>query len=208
MPLGYKPNTVRESIIAALEALRHPKAKRGKKLKRCGTQRRESKALTTERTEQDGVRRRNKGVTPKRRWGTSGNMIGANLMKQLIWGAGAVHVGIVLANVPLVGRLRVGERLAGVPRFLRQIVYVHWAYILIVVGLFAALCFGFASELAGGSGLGRFLSGFMAGFWLLRIVLQVFYYDQELRRENRGMDLLYVGSLVGLVGIFGMAVLR
>jgi hypothetical protein len=39
-------------------------------------------------------------------------------------------------------------------------------------------------------------------------VLQVFYYDQELRRENRGMDLLYVGSLVGLVGIFGMAVLR
>jgi hypothetical protein len=138
----------------------------------------------------------------------SGNMIGANLMKQLIWGAGAVHVGIVLANVPLVGRLRVGERLAGVPRFLRQIVYVHWAYILIVVGLFAALCFGFASELAGGSGLGRFLSGFMAGFWLLRIVLQVFYYDQELRRENRGMDLLYVGSLVGLVGIFGMAVLR
>ena len=94
--------------------------------------------------------------------------------------------GSWLANVPLVGRLRVGERLAGVPRFLRQIFYVHWVYILIVLGLFAALCFGFASDLAGGSGLGRFLSGFMAGFWLLRIVLQVFYYDPELRRENRG----------------------
>jgi hypothetical protein len=128
-----------------------------------------------------------------------------NLMKEFIWLAGAVHVGIVLANVPLLGRLRVGERLAGVPRFLRQIVYVHWAYILIVVGLFAALCFRFAAELAGASGLGRFLSGFMAGFWLLRIVLQVFYYDRELRRENRGLDLLYVGSLIALVWIFGMA---
>jgi cyanate permease len=85
---------------------------------------------------------------------------------------------------------------------------VHWVYIVIVLGLFAALCFGFAPELAGGSGLGRFLSGFMAGFWLLRIVLQIFYYDREIRRENRGMDLLYVVALVALVGIFGMAVLR
>jgi hypothetical protein len=138
----------------------------------------------------------------------SGSFLGAGLMKPLIWFAGAVHVGIVLANIPLLGRLRVGERLAGVPRFLRQIVYVHWAYILIVVGLFAALCFGFAAELAGASGLGRFLSAFMAGFWLLRIVLQVFYYDRELRRENRGMDTLYVVSLVVLVGILGLAALR
>jgi hypothetical protein len=132
----------------------------------------------------------------------------ANLMKELIWFAGAVHVGIVLANIPLPGRLRVRERLAGVPRFLRQIVYVHWAYIVIVVGLFAALCFGFADELAGASGLGRFLSGFIAGFWLLRIVLQVFYYDKEVRHENRGLDFLYVGSLIVMVGIFGIAAIR
>jgi hypothetical protein len=129
----------------------------------------------------------------------------AALMRELIWGAGAVHVGIVLANIPLPGRLRVRERLAPVPRFLRQIFYVHWVYIVIVVGLFAALCFGFAPELAGASGLGRFLSGFMAGFWLLRIGLQVFYYDAEIRRENRGLDMLYLGALVVLVVIFGAA---
>src|ERR1700756_622220 len=112
----------------------------------------------------------------------------AALLKELIWGAGAVPAGIVLANIPLPGRLRVRERLAGVPHFLRQIFYVHWIYIVIVLGLFATLCFGFASELTGGSLLGRFLSGFMAGFWLLRIGLQVFYYDVELRRENRALD--------------------
>ncbi len=132
----------------------------------------------------------------------------SELMKQLIWVAGAVHLGIVAANVPLPGRLRVRERLAGVPRFLRQIFYVHWLYIVIVVGLFAALCFGFAPDLAGSSLLGRFLSGFIAGFWLLRIVLQIFYYDREVRRENRGLDLLYVGSLIALVVIFGIAALR
>lgn len=131
----------------------------------------------------------------------------ANWMVRAIWGAGLAQVGIILANIPLPGRLRVRERLAGVPRFLRQIFYVHWIYIVIVLGLFAALCFGFAPELAGGSALGRFLSAFMAAFWLLRIGLQVFYYDGEVRRENRGLDLLYVASLAVLVVVFGIAAL-
>jgi len=129
-------------------------------------------------------------------------------MTRAIWGAGAVQVGIMLANVPLPGRLRVRERLAGVPRFVRQIFYVHWVYIVIVLGLFAALCFAFAAELAGASGMGRFLSGFIAGFWLLRIVLQVFYYDREVRREHRGMDMLYLGSLAVMVVVFAVAALR
>ena len=130
------------------------------------------------------------------------------LMKELIWGAGAVHVGIIAANIPLPRRLQVRERLAGVPRFLRQIFYVHWIYIVIVLSLFAALCFAFAPDLAGGSALGRFLSGFIAAFWLLRIVLQLFYYDREIRRENRRLDFLYVGSLLVLVAIFGLAAVR
>jgi hypothetical protein len=126
----------------------------------------------------------------------------AEWMVRAIWAAGAVHVGIMAANVPLPGRLKVRERLAGVPNFVRQIFYVHWVYIVIVLGMFAALCFGFAPELAGASRLGRFLSGFMAGFWLLRIGLQIFYYDGEVRRENRGLDALYVASLAVLVAIF------
>lgn len=127
------------------------------------------------------------------------------MMIRAIWGAGFVHVGIILANIPLPGRLRVRERLSNVPRFVRQIFYVHWIYIVIVLGLFASLCFGFARDLAGGSALGRFLSAFMAAFWLLRIVLQVFYYDPDIRRENRALDSLYLGSLSVLVVVFGMA---
>ncbi len=129
-------------------------------------------------------------------------------MIRAIWGAGIVHVGIMAANVPLPGGLRLRERLAGVPSFIRQIFYVHWVYIVIVLGLFAALCFGFAPELAGASSLGRFLSAFMAGFWLLRIVLQIFYYDREIRRENWMLDRMYLGSLVVLVIVFGVASLR
>ncbi len=126
-------------------------------------------------------------------------------MVRAIWAAGFVHVGIIAANVPLPGRLRVRDHLAVVPRFIRQIFYVHWIYIIIVLGMFAALCFGFAHELAGGSTLGRFLSFFLCAFWLLRIVLQLFYYDREVRRQNRTLDALYLLSLVVLVVVFALA---
>jgi hypothetical protein len=129
----------------------------------------------------------------------------AEFMRKAIWSAGVIYLGIIAANIPLPGRLRVRERLAGAPRFLRQIFYVHWIYIVIVLGLFALLCFGFTSELAGASPLGRFLSAFMAGFWLLRIGLQLFYYDAEVRRENKALDALYLVSLTVLVVIFGGA---
>ncbi len=129
-------------------------------------------------------------------------------MTRAIWAAGAVQLCIIAANVPLPAKLRVRERLAGVPPFVRQIFYVHWAYIVIVLGMFAALCFRFARELAGATAIGRFLSGFMAAFWLLRIGLQIFYYDREIRRENRVLDALYLVALFVLVAVFGAAALR
>lgn len=122
---------------------------------------------------------------------------------RLIWLAGAVQAGIVFANIPLPRRLRVRENLARVPAFLRQIFYVHWIYIVLVVGLFSALCFGFASDLTGATPLGRFLSAFLCAFWLLRVLLQWFYYDPEIRRANRWLDALYLLALAGLVAIFG-----
>ena len=127
---------------------------------------------------------------------------------QLIWTAGAIHAGIVFANLPLPGRLRVRENLHTVPRFLRQIFYVHWAYIVVVVGFFSLLCFGFGHELAGASPLGRFLSAFIAVFWLARLLLQWFYYDAGVRRVNRRLDAMYALSLLALIGIFGWSAMH
>jgi hypothetical protein len=124
---------------------------------------------------------------------------------RLIWMAGAIQAGIVLVNGVLPGRLRVRENVVSVPEFIRQIFYVHWVYIVLMVGFFSALCFGFAHDLSGASALGRFLSGFMASFWLLRVGLQCFYYDREVRRANRWLDALYLASLITLSFIFARA---
>lgn len=127
---------------------------------------------------------------------------------RLIWVAGAIQGGIVLVNGILPGRLRVREKMEDVPTFLKQIFYVHWIYLVLIVGWFSALCFGFAGELSGGSALGRFLSGFIAVFWLLRVALQCFYYDRAVRRANRQLDAVYLASLVALSLIFGWAALH
>jgi len=124
-----------------------------------------------------------------------------------LWVAGAIQTAIVLANAVLPAKLNVHKGMASVPRSLRQVFVVHWIYIVLTVSLFSLVCFFFARDLAGGSRLGRFLCIAMGGFWGLRLPLQLFYYDAELRRENRALDLAYVLALVALIAIFGAAAL-
>ena len=124
-----------------------------------------------------------------------------------LWVAGAIQMAIVLSNAVLPARLNVRTGMASVPRFLRQVFAVHWTYILLTVSLFSLLCLFFARDLASGSKLGRFLCIGMGVFWGLRLPLQLFYYDAELRRQNRALDVAYVLALVVLVAIFGAAAL-
>ena len=73
----------------------------------------------------------------------------SNLMPKFIWIAGGIQAGIVVANFLLPRMLRVRELLLPVPHFLKQVFYVHWVYIVIVVGFFSVLSFRFARELSG-----------------------------------------------------------
>lgn len=70
---------------------------------------------------------------------------------------------------------------------------------------YSILCLAFAPELAGGSPLGRFLSGSLCVFWLLRAGIQIMYYDREIRRAHRIADLSFIASLIFLAVVFGAA---
>jgi len=122
--------------------------------------------------------------------------------------AGAVQLAIGLANLPLASRLQYRKNLAGVSAMVRQVFYVHAAYILLVVLGFAALSLLFPAELAGGRPLGRFLSAFLAIFWLLRVPIQLFYYPVEIRRQNRLADVIFTVAFAFLAVVFGLAATR
>ncbi len=122
-----------------------------------------------------------------------------------IWTAGAIHLLLVAANAFLPSTLRCRDALRQGPPIVRQIFIVHWAYIAALLVGFSVLCFRFAPELAGGNSLGRFLSGSLAIFWLVRIPVQLLYYDSSIRRQHRLGDLMFTVAIGFLAGVFAIA---
>jgi len=118
-----------------------------------------------------------------------------------------VQLAILAANFVVPGKLHCRENLARVSPMIRSVFIVHWVYILMMIAMFSAICFGFAPELAGGSRLGRFLSAAMALFWLPRIPIQLFVYDRELRRNNRLGDVAILAAFSFIALVLGAAAL-
>jgi len=108
-----------------------------------------------------------------------------NRLVPYIWAAGIIQWVIAAANLFIPGKLGYGENLVKVSAIVHQIFIVHAVYIVgVLIGL-GALSMCFAPELASGQGLGRFLSLMMAAFWLPRIVVQLGYYDERVKAQNR-----------------------
>jgi len=126
----------------------------------------------------------------------------------LIWAAGAVQLAILAGNFILPAKLECRANLARVSPMIRHVFIVHWVYIVAILGIFSALCFFFAPDLAGASRLGRFLSATLALFWFPRIPIQLFLYDAELRRKHRLGDVMMLLALSFLVAVFGFAALK
>jgi hypothetical protein len=124
-----------------------------------------------------------------------------------LWVAGAIQLVIIAANFALPKKLRCRENLVKVSPMIHEVFVVHWIYIVLVLGIFTTLCFWFAPELAGGSRLGRFLSLAMAIFWLLRVPIQLFFYDPEIRRQNRLADVAFLLTFSYLGMVFGASAL-
>jgi hypothetical protein len=119
--------------------------------------------------------------------------------------AGALHLVVASANIFAFRKFRYLEHLRNVPPVLRQVFLVQNAYIMLVQVGFALLCFFFADELTSGRPLGRALAGFLAVFWGTRVLLQLFYYDRELRRANRLFDVLFLIADGYLAVVFTLA---
>jgi hypothetical protein len=125
----------------------------------------------------------------------------------LLWLAGLVQILIAASNLFLPRKLHYQENLGRVAPIIRQIFVVHSVYIVGVLLLFAALTLGFASDLASGKGLGRFLAAGIAVFWLFRAPVQLLYYDASLRRTNRFGDVAFTAAAILLTVTYGAAAL-
>ena len=119
-------------------------------------------------------------------------------------GAGMILLGLVLANFVAAKRWRYSENLAGSEAMVRQIFYVHCAYIVAIIAALAVLCLGWPHLLIEDR-MGRVLCGFFGLFWGSRVVVQLTYYDKEVRRRDRGWDVFFLGVFAVLSTVFTLA---
>ena len=115
-----------------------------------------------------------------------------------------ILTGLVLANFVAAKRWRYAENLAGSAVIVRQVFYVHCAYIVVIIAALALLCLGWPGLLLEG-GMSRVLCVFFALFWGSRVVVQLTYYDRELRRADRGWDIFFLGVFLVLSTVFTLA---
>ncbi|MGE0608086.1 MAG: hypothetical protein AB7O62_13410 [Pirellulales bacterium] len=123
----------------------------------------------------------------------------------LFWIAGGLHLLIASANLFAVRMFHYRQNMQQVSAVVREVFWVQNVFLELTLAGFAMLCFAFSGDLAGGSQMGQCCSGFLALFWGLRLVLQLFYYDQEVRRRYRALDVLFVLAQVYLTGLFTLA---
>jgi hypothetical protein len=129
----------------------------------------------------------------------------------LIFIAGLLHFGILLASalVPVV--LDWKGDLAKLPPLSRQLIWVHGAFIVLIIVGFGMLAVALPGELASGTLLARAICLLIAVFWGARLVVQFFVFDAKPYLRHWFLALGYNGlTLVFLFHaiVFGIGALR
>lgn len=129
-------------------------------------------------------------------------------LETLIRVGGVLHASLLVAGALIPFVLDWRRDLQKTARLTQQIVWVHGAFIVLVVCGFGAGSILLASEFTDGTPLARALCGFIATFWLARLAVQLFWLDAEpylsnwfLRLGYRGLS----GVFAYLALVYGMA---
>ena len=123
----------------------------------------------------------------------------------LLWVAGVLQGLVAVANLFAVRMFGYREAVRAMPGPVAEVFVVQNLFIMLTVLGAAGLSLLFAGELVGGGRLARAVSGFLACFWAVRLVVQLFFYDRTLRRRFRVFDALFVLTFIFLTGVFAAA---
>ena len=119
-------------------------------------------------------------------------------LENLIRVGGILHLGILIASALTPRALDWRGELRRLSDLSRHVVWVHGAYVVLMVVGFAFVSLLHAEALAEGTALGRSVCGFIAVFWGGRLAIQLVLFDA---RPYLKRSLLKVGYH-GLTAVF------
>ena len=106
---------------------------------------------------------------------------------------GVCHFGILLASALVPRVLDWNRELARVSPLSRHLIWTHGVFIVLTIVAFGAISVANAETLSAGSALARWFCGFVAVFWLSRLVVQLFLFDARPYLTNAVLKLGYHG---------------
>jgi hypothetical protein len=117
-------------------------------------------------------------------------------LELLIFVGGVVHFGILIASALVPKVLDWKDSLGKLDGLSRQLVWVHGAFIVLVIIGFGLLSVLLAGELVSGTPLARAVCLFIASFWAARLVVQFFIFDAKPYLKSTFLKLGYNGLTV------------
>lgn len=99
--------------------------------------------------------------------------------------AAVAHLGLAAAGLLMPRVVGMREHLQRLPKFVRQLFWVYYAFIGFCIVSFGLGTFFLAEQLAAGTALARGVCGFLMVFWTMRFVVGSFVFDLEPYLTNR-----------------------
>ncbi|MEO6978234.1 MAG: hypothetical protein ABI113_07625 [Mucilaginibacter sp.] len=129
-------------------------------------------------------------------------------IQQLICLAGLAQIVLVAGSPFIPKTLGWKVELAKVQPLIKQMFWTYAAYILVI-----NLCFGLLSmfdyrELTGGSNLAIIIDGFIALYWVSRVLIQFFYFDRSnfpAGKWNKLAEVVLVLLFICLSAVYSLA---
>ncbi|TWU12448.1 hypothetical protein CA54_12720 [Symmachiella macrocystis] len=122
-------------------------------------------------------------------------------LELLIFCGGMLHFGILIASALVPQVLDWKSSLAKLDSLSRQLVWVHGAFIVLVIVGFGLLSLFCAGELASGTHLARGVCLFIAIFWGARLGVQFFVFDAKSYLTTTFLKIGYHGLTVAFLYI-------
>ena len=97
------------------------------------------------------------------------------ILPTLIWFAGVGQAGVLIASALVPFQLKWKVELGSLGRLHRQMYWVYGGYVVLAIVAFSVMSLFHSTELAGGTGLARFVCGYIAIFWGVRLSLQAVF---------------------------------
>ena len=133
------------------------------------------------------------------------------MLENLILIGGILHAATLLASYQVPREMDFKNELPKLSPLLQHWVWTAGGYIVLNIVAFAVFAIFLREELASGTVLARAFCGYIAIFWAIRLVIQLFVFDAKPYLRNRFLTIGFHGLTLVFIYhtlVFGYAALR